>query len=365
VLQLQVAAGEPAVKFNRCMIVAIFLFLGLLLPACSTLSPTNAPDPTPTIPASATAEPTPLPTLTPTPLPPLAVLLAPAGSDADLVNAWQTALNAQISAAGLRWQVRQRLNPEDLTPELRLVIALPPDPGVAALAAAAPQTQFLAVEMPGVQAGGNLTTIGTSGAQPDQHGFLAGYIAAMITPEWRVGAISVSDTVEGRSARTGFLNGTVFYCGLCNPNYTPFYEYPLYVELPSTATSAEWQALADYMIDHYVQTVYVYPGAGDEVLLNYLAQAGIELISSGVPSEGLRQYWVASLNIDLLALVQSLIPELLQGNGGHDLPLPIAITQVNPELLSPGKQALAEAALQDLQAGYIDTGVDPATGESK
>ena len=352
-------------KYKRCMIFAIFLIFSLLPAACSGLSSTTAPNLTPTVPATDTAEPTPEPTITPTPLPPLAVLLAPEGSDTELANAWQTTLHDQVTAAGLRWQVRQRLNPEDLTSDLQLVIALPPDPGIAALAAAAPQTQFLAVEMPGVQAGGNLTTIGASGAQPDQQGFLAGYIAAMITPEWRVGVISVSDTIEGRSARTGFLNGAVYYCGLCNPNYAPFYEYPLYIELPSTATSAEWQAVSDYMIDHYVQTIYIYPGAGDEDMLNYLAQAGIEIISSGVPSETLRPNWVASLNTDVLELVQMLIPELLQGNGGQNLPLPIAITQVNPELLSSGKEALANTILQDLQDGYIDPGVDPATGESK
>lgn len=278
---------------------------------------------------------------------------------------WQTALSSQISAAGLRWQVRQRLNAEDLTTNLRLVIVLPPDPGIAELAAAAPQAQFLAVQVPGVQAGGNVTTIGTSGARPDQQGFLAGYIAAMLTPEWRVGVISVTDTVEGRSARTGFLNGAVFYCGLCNPNYAPFYNYPLFIEMPSTATSAEWQALGSYMIDHYVKTVYVYPGAGDQAMLSLLAQAGTQIISSGIPSQELRSVWVASLNTDVLALVQTLIPQLVEGKGGQALPLPVAITEVNPELLSPGKQALANKILQELLTGYIDPGVDLATGENK
>jgi hypothetical protein len=298
-------------------------------------------------------------------LPPLAVLLAPPEADAAQVNAWQTALNPLITNAGLRWQVRQRLNAEDLTSELRLVIALPPNPGIADLAAAAPNTQFLAVQIPGVQAGANLSTIGAAGALPDQQGFLAGFIAAMLTPEWRVGTISISDTVEGRSARTGSVNGVIYYCGLCNPIYAPFYDYPLYVELPAGSSSAEWQALASYMVDHYVQMVYVYPGAGDQAMLDFLAQAGMYIISSGVPSETQRPYWVASLNVDVLALVQSLIPDLLAGNGGQDLPLPIAITEVNEDLFSPGKQALANKLLQDLQAGYIDTGADPATGEFK
>jgi hypothetical protein len=292
-------------------------------------------------------------------------LLAPPEADAAQVNTWQTALTPLITSAGLRWQVRQRLNAEDLTSELRLVIALPPDPGLADLAAAAPNTQFLAVQIPGLQAGTNLSTIGATGARPDQQGFLAGYIAAMLTSEWRVGVISVSDTVEGRSARTGFINGAIYYCGLCNPLYAPFYDYPLYIEMPAGSSSAEWQALASYMVDHYVKMVYVYPGAGDQAMLDYLAQSGINIISSGVPSETLRPNWVTSLNTDVLALVQTLIPQLLQGNGGQDYPLPVAITEVNLDLLSPGKLVLADKLLQDLQSGYIDPGVDLTTGEFK
>ena len=350
-------------KPTPCRVSVILLVFSLLLGACGTPVPTSPPIPPPT--ATATAEPTPLPSATPTAQPPLAVLLAPPGSDTQLTQTWQTALNAQITSAGLRWLVRQRLNPEDLTPELRLVIVLPPDPGIAALAAAAPQTQFLAVQIPGVQAGGNLSTIGASGARPDQQGFLAGYLAAMLTSDWRVAAISLSDTIEGKAASTGFMNGAVFYCGLCNPDYPPAYDYPFYLDLPATATSIEWQSLANYMVDHYVTTVYVFPGAGDPVMLNLLAQAGIRIISSGVPTEDLRPVWVASLSTDVLALVQALIPELLQGNGGQELPLPIALTEIDEQLLSPGKQALIDKILQDLQAGYIDAGVDLTTGEGK
>ena len=352
-------------KSIRCILYAILLSLSLLLTACGTVIPTSTPTPPPTLTPTATPQPTATSTLTPTPLPPLAVLLAPPEADAAQVTSWQTTLSPLFSNAGLRWQVRQRLNPEDLTSDLRLVVALPPDPGVAALAAAAPNTQFLSVQIPGVQAGGNLTTIGSSGTRPDQQGFLAGYIAAMLTPEWRVGVISISDTLEGRSARTGFVNGAIFYCGLCNPLYSPFYDYPLYIEIPAASSSAEWQALAQYMKGHEVKMLYVYPGAGDQDMLAYLAQEGINIISSGVPGETLRPNWVASFNTDVLALVQSVIPELLQGNGGRDLPLPVAITEYNADLLTPGKLALANKLLQDLQANYIDTGVDLATGEFK
>ena len=122
------------------------------------------------------------------------------------------------------------------------------------------------------------------GDHPDQQGFIAGVIAAMLSNDWRVGVISLSDTVEGHAARTGFLNGVVYFCGLCRPAHPPFYEYPLVYELPSTATSAEWQEAANYMVDHDVLAVYVFPQAGDESMLSILAAGKINIISSGEPS---------------------------------------------------------------------------------
>jgi hypothetical protein len=295
----------------------------------------------------------------------MAVLLAPAGTDEAMMNYLQTALNPIITAHGLRWQVRQGLSPQDLTPELRLVVALPPDPGIAGLAASAPDTQFLALGIPGLEAAPNLTVLGAANDQPDQQGFIAGVIAAMLAPDWRVGVISLSDTVDGRSARTGFLNGVKYFCGLCRPLHSPFYEYPLYFELPSIAATAEWQEAANYMVDHYAQTVYVYPGAGDEAMLSTLATAGVNIISSGEPPQTVSDYWVVSLTTDPFPLIQSQVEGLLNGDisGGQSRIVPIEFTNINPALFTPGKQKLAEQILSDLQVGYIDTAVDLTTGE--
>jgi hypothetical protein len=342
--------------------------LGLLSSACGLVSPKNEP----TLTASPSLAPTvtPIPTLTPTPtpLPLTAVLLAPAGAD-DAKGRLQTALNDIVTAHGLRWQIRQQLSPQDLVPELRLVVAVPPDPGIAQLAAAAPDTQFLALGIPELEAAPNLSVIDAIGDRPDQQGFIAGVIAAMLAPDWRAGVISLSDTVDGRSARTGFLNGVEYFCGLCRPlnPHPPFYEYPLYFELPLTATSAEWQEAANYMVDHAVGTVYVGPQAGDETMLSILAQAGVNIIGNGEPPANVTSSWVVSMSTDPLAFIQEQVAGLLDGNltGGQSLVVPIQFTNINPATFTPGKQRLAQQTLSDLQTGYIDTGVDLTTGEKK
>lgn len=352
----------------RYTIGAILLIgLGWLLAACGegihTVEPTLTPSP------SLTVTPTLQPTITPTAttMPPTVVLLAPPGADQALVNTLQTDLNDIITASGFHLQVRSGLNTGDLTPNVKLVLALPPDVGLSQLAAAAAQTQFLAVGIPGLEAFSNLTVIDSTDARPDQQGFIAGVIAAMLSADWREGMISVSDTVAGKAARTGFLNGVEYFCGLCRPAHPPFYEYPLYIELPSTATSAEWQEAANYMVDHDALTVYVPPGVGDKSMLDILARAGINIIGSGVPSEAIRSNWALSLTTDPLPLIRDQVKGLLDGSlaGGQQITVPIQFTQFNPALFTLGKQRLAGQVLSDLQDGYIDTGVDLATGEKR
>lgn len=340
--------------------------LGLFLSACGRIIPTPqlSPSPSPSLTATATQNPTVTPTTTPRP--PFAVLLAGPEADQDQVHLLQTALNDLVVKAGLRWQVRQQLSRADLIPELRLVVALPPEQGLDELIASAPNTQFLTIGIDGLQTAPNLTILDTA-ERMDQQGFVAGYIAAMLSDDWRVGVISVSDTLDGRATRTGFLNGTVYFCGLCRPAHPPFYEYPLYIELPSTASSVEWQEAANYMVDHYVQTVYVFPGAGDESMLSVLAGAKVNIISSGDPPVADQPSWVVALTTDPMPVIQDEVSGLLDGSlmGGQTLKVPIEFTQMNMTIFTPGKQRLAEQVLSDLQADYIDTGVDLTTGENR
>ena len=135
---------------------------------------------------------------------------------------------------------------------------------------------------------------------------------------------------------------------------------------PPAPAAAEWQAAANHMIDYYVETVYVAPGAGDPAMLATLAAAGDQ------PDRQRRSHRSHPGRTGCFRSAQThwrrcrqLLPQILAGQGGQNLPLPLEFTQINPALLSPGKQALAEQVLADLLAGYIDTGVDLVTGENQ
>ncbi|MEW5869040.1 MAG: hypothetical protein AB1894_07170 [Chloroflexota bacterium] len=356
-------AGHKGSFWRFCLIL-IVMSIGFM--ACGKPAATPAltdqpvasivPGETPAPPATETTLPT------PTAQPPLAILLATPGADSAQVALVQPVLSELAAQDGWRFESRADLPANAIEEGIMLVVVMMPDPGVAELAAQYPEIQFLAAGIPDVPASANLSLISPLGDRPDRQGFLAGYLAAVITQDWRVGVISLPDTPAGMAARQGFLNGVVFYCGLCRPVYPPFYQYPLYAEIPAGADQAEQQAIANTLIESEVETVYVYPEAGDEGLLAFLAQAGVNIIGGITPPDGLSDHWVASVYPDWAAAIRLAWSQLVSGQTGFVLDVPVMLTDRNDALFSPGRQRLVEKTLTELSDGFIDTGVDPQTG---
>ena len=354
---------------------AVILILSLGLASCRASSPTATVDgPQPGLTPSAQSavatstapqDAPPTTTPTPTPQPALAVLLAPPGSDSALAERMFKILQPNLEQAGLRWELRPALDAAGLDADLRLVVVLPPDPGLAALAAAAPQAQFLAVGIPGLQPAANISLVGSQGARPDQQGFIAGVIAAAITPDWRVGVLGPGDSPAARAARQGFLNGAIYFCGLCLPYHGPTVDYPVFLDLPAGAGPAEIQAAVQGLKDLAVQTVYIVPGSLGSDLTGALAQAGVNVLGAGTPPPELAQQWVASVDSDPLPAILDLLPALLAGQGEQSLEMSLSMTNANQDLFSQGRQERVQEILADLLAGFIDTGVDPASGEPR
>jgi hypothetical protein len=308
---------------------------------------------------------TPVSTATPTlPSKPLTILVLPADMPRAESDQYQTLVYDLAQANGMRFQVRNVLTPDDLVFEgaaLKVVIVLPPDPGLAALTAAAPGVQFLAVGIPGLAAAPNLSSIGAAGIPVDQQAFLAGYIAGMVAPEWKVGILYQKDTIGGEAARDAFTNGFYFYCGTCrNPYFTgPVGIYPILVGIPTDAPKSDYNGHADLLIHNLVKVAYVCPEVATPDLLSYMAQKGVLLISQNLPGEDLRSNWIASIQPDLISALQRIFPDLIAGRGGQVASTPLFLADVNPDLLSEAKMRLVQDVLDGLQNGTIGTGVNP------
>jgi hypothetical protein len=279
-------------------------------------------------------------------------------------DSYQKIVYDLAQANGMRWQVLNTLTPADLDftgSALKVVIALPPDPGLAALTKAAPHVQFLAVGISGLPTASNLSSIGGSGVPVDQQAFLAGYIAGLVAPEWKVGILSQKDTPGGDAARIAFGNGFTYYCGSCrNPLFPqPAGIYPVIVRIPTDAKPGEYTAYADLLIHNVVKVAYVYPEVATAELLGYMSQKNMLLIGQTLPGEDIRSHWIASIQPDTVSAIKTIFPDLIAGHGGKVLPTPLFLTDVNSDLLSPGKLRLAQNVLDGLQNGTIGTGVTP------
>lgn len=309
------------------------------------------------------ATPTALPTLTalptvtliPTPNTPLAILLIPADMEKSLSDLYQKTVYDLAQGSGYRFQVRNTLLPTDLSdPNLKVVIVLPPDPGVVSIASSAPAVQFLTVNIPNVTPGGNVSVL-AGDAQGEIPAFLAGYVAAMISDEYHIGMMIPKDDPDALRAFNAFNNGMIYYCGLCRTFYMTETTYPTYIEVPRDESPARYGGYANVLInDRRVYTIYVHPSLANAEFLSYIGTQGINLIGTSLPDPR-PGGWVMTIRPDTIKAIQLAWSGLISGQGGVNVQSPLGIADVDTSILTEGKLRLAQETLDALLAGRILT----------
>ena len=328
-------------------IFATFLILAVLSacgqPATEVVGPTAVPTDTPM----------PTPTIIPTPSTPLALLVIPADMDKNSSDLYQKTVYDLAQQAGYRFQVRNALTAQDVADStLKVVIALPPDPGIAALAPTAPNVQFLTVNIPNITAAGNVSVLAPDNAV-EFPAFLAGYVAAMLTEEYHIGMLIPKDDPDGIRAFNAFNTGMSYYCGLCRTFYLTQITYPTYVEIPKDEDPARYGGYANVLInDRDVDTLYIYPTLADPEFLSYLGTSGALLIGTNAPDPR-PGGWVMTIEPDTIKAIQLAWPNLISGQGGMTVQSPLGLGDVDPALLTPGRARLAQETLDALLAGRI------------
>ncbi len=324
--------------------------LSATLSACNFLSPAPVnSSPTPPAPTSEVS-----PSPSPTGPSNVVLFVAPPSADPALVSRLRQSLTDLSATSQLSLQSTDALTPEQLSTRPRIVIAV----GEVALGAADPvgypQSQFVAVGISGLEPGPNRSLIGPDGPIPDELGFLAGYLAALITPNYRIAVVSPDDSPSRSAASLAFLNGATYYCGLCRPNVPPFTAYP--VALPPATDAATLQAEG-------IQTVYVV--GADAATLMRLAALGVDLIGEVAAPDSVKARWVGTVIADPDPALREIWQGLLEGQGGRSLPLQPGLVDVRPGAVSPGRMRLLQDTSAALAEGRIDTAVDPATGQPR
>ena len=341
-------------RFAVLILLSVLFFAG-----CGPASPEATPSPTLVL--SPSPEATPTDTSTATPPPPVGIVVIPPGADPALSENLEPALQERIQEEGLRYQVREALREEDFQrDQIELVVVLSPYPDLENLVSLGNTTNFLAVGFPEAEVGERVSVIRPGVNELDVQGFAAGYMAAMITPDWRVAAIGLKENPAAQQARVAFVAGAKYYCGLCLPKYAPTgqnYLYPKYVEYAPEMSQAERLAAAKILVDRAVETIYVIPGAGTPDIYDYLSSAEVSIIGSAEDFRpDYQDHWVASFSFDLAGAVVAYWPDFRSGQTGQVIEPALDISDVNQELLSPGRLQEVLEIIPEVRAGWITPG---------
>jgi hypothetical protein len=338
--------GVHTVRVKHFLFTIIIV---VLLSACGGAATETIAPPT----AVPTITPLPTATIIPTPSTPLAILVLPADMDKTSSDLYQKTVYDMAQQSGFRFQIRNALDPADLAdPTLKVVIVLPPDPGVASLAPTAPGVQFLAVNIPNLTAGGNLSVL-AGDSQVELPAFLAGYMAAMISDEYHIGMVIPKDNPDAQRAFNAFNNGMIYYCGLCRTFYISPIQYPTYIEVPANESPKNYGGYANVLInDRKVYALYIYHSLADADFLSYVGTQGVMLIGTSMPNPR-PGGWVMTIRPDTIKAIQTAWPNLIAGQGGLNVQSPLGIADADPDILSPGKLRLAQEILDSLLAGRI------------
>ena len=112
------------------------------------------------------------------------------------------------------------------------------------------------------------------------------------------------------------------------------------------------------ILQYDVGTIYLYPDIAIPDLYNYIGTTGASMIGTVSP-EQLPAGWMMTIRPDIVKAIQNAWPNLVSGQGGITVQSPLGLSDIDPSLLSPGKQRLVEEKLNELQSGLINTGTAP------
>lgn len=307
--------------------------------------------------------PSPVPTSTVTPGPDLLLLVIP-GQTTQAYDEVRSVLESYAQGSGLelREVAADDLNAE-LEPGVRLVVALQADEGLESLARSNPDVGFLLSGSIASELENGLVVSGVENIH-DRIGFLAGYTAALITPDYRVGGVALAGEGPERAALEGFVNGVVFYCGLCRAAYPPFNNYPQSITIPSVEPAAVRSAVQQ-LKDLGVSTIYLSPDLSSEAVFTELSGTGVRYIGSVTPSVVDGFTWTATISSDTAAGVERALEKWSGGESGQVIEAQLVIVDSDETAITPGKLEHLQRVIQDLGSGRIDSGVDPETGEAR
>jgi hypothetical protein len=337
------ASGHLSIRLSSLLIL-IGLFLNACTPSPAAVQPEPPPPELP--PTQAVAQP--VDTATPEPEP-----------DAGRIILVMDALQPQVrnyletfaDEHSMELEVAAPVQPQDIQDNWQVVVLLPAPENIRELVESAPAVQFVVSSEIDLSPANNLSVIRS---RPEHLAFAAGFTGMVITPDWRFAGLLPGDTALEDGLADAFRNGGYYYCGLCRTVFAPFVRWPLTGTLPTGSSDEAWQAVVAELEPSIVYGMYIDPRAGTVDLLNWLSNKNLVLVGGATPPADVLPKWAVTIRPQVLSGLTEMMPGVLAGSGGQVVNAALELTDINEGLLSPGRQRLIEAMLEDLASGAIE-----------
>jgi hypothetical protein len=72
------------------------------------------------------------------------------------------------------------------------------------------------------------------------------------------------------------------------------------------------------------------------------------------PPPELSAQWAATVGFDPLEALREALPEALSGKSAGSLSVPVSLSDVNPQVFSPGRMELVKGLMAELAAGRLE-----------
>jgi hypothetical protein len=268
---------------------------------------------------------------------------------------YRAAFETLAGQSGFSFESQPSLNLEAVDGTIRAVILIGHVEGLAEMAAQNPAVGFILVDVDGAVEGTNVYHLSAAQVGADQVAFLAGYMAAVTTFDWRVGAVALNDAA-GSQDLAAFEAGVRYFCGWCRPVYPPYYEYPQMITA-SAADGANGAAAASSLVEVGVETVFVSSDLASHEFLAPLAEAGLAIIAPVEPRAGFEDQWMATIQGDFQGVLEAVWAAMVAGEPVLETGSALHISHLNDNLISVGRAVLVQQAADELQSGFITTGM--------
>lgn len=321
-------------------------------PTGETVQPAETVETPP--PEEATASPS------PTPSPDLPVVLLAVGPEADpwQVGRAQGVLEELIAESSLGLVVQEGLEVGPLAPNVRMLVGINLSLDPAALAGVNPATTFVFIDQEGAVPLSNLSVIGEATLDQQYQTFMAGYLAALVSSDYKVAGLIPAGQALSDLMIDAFVVGAEFFCGVCNPLYPPFENFPQWETLSPETANGGFEPVMENLAIKGVEVLYIQRQLASPAMLTYLADKAVKIVGDGTP-DAVRNNWVGTVTSDPGPALMQLWPDLMAGMGGAQIPSAIALKDTEAGNISEGRLRMFEEMAEALEAGLVSPQTTP------